>query len=194
MKLSADIRLPFPREAVFAAFRDDLGSVLEFLPNVRRVEERWRREDDSAVHLVHEWYGGGEVPAAVRGIITQPMLGWTDLAAWDLKAFCCDWKIESHSFPNRVQCRGRSSFLDEGPGETLLCVRGTVEVDARRFPGVPAFLAVQVGRSVEEFLAAKIESNLRCSIQWFEKMRPHLQAASSPGPLVGDEAQQRAVG
>ncbi len=184
MKLTTDLRLPLPRETVFAAYRDAITRVLEFLPNVRSVEVKWRKEDEAAVHLVHEWHGGGQVPAAVRGIITESMLVWTDYATWDPKSFCCDWKIESHKFPEAVRCRGRNSFVDEGGEATLLEIRGTVEVDARRFPGVPSFLAKPVGRSVEEFLASTFESNVRQTIQWFEKYRANLFVADAK-PAVG---------
>jgi hypothetical protein len=171
MKLRTDLRLPFPRDAVFSAYRDEIAAVLEFMPNVRAVELRSRQLDDGLVHLSHEWHGGGDVPAAVRGIVTQSMLAWTDRATWDSKSFCCDWSIESHTFPAGVRCRGRNSFVDEEKDGTLLLVRGEVEVDGRRFPGVPAFLARPVGRSVEEFLVSKIESNLRETVRWFEKYR-----------------------
>ena len=124
------------------------------------------------------------------------MLGWTDQAIWDLKAFSCDWAVESHKFPDGVRCRGRNSFVEEEGGTTHLEVRGRVDVDARRFPGVPAFLAASVGRSVEEFLAGRIESNVRETIHWFDKYRADVLAASgAPGvepaggepPPVADE-------
>jgi hypothetical protein len=190
MKFSTDLRLPLPRETVFAAYRDGITRVLEFLPNVRSVEVKWRKEAETAVHLVHEWHGGGQVPAAVRGIVTESMLVWTDYATWDLHSFHCDWKIESHKFPEGVRCRGRNSFVDEGGEATLLGIRGTVEVDARRFPGVPSFLVKSVGRSVEEFLASTIESNVRQTIRWFEKYRADLPAADATpgvGPGHGGE-------
>jgi hypothetical protein len=187
MKLIIDARLPFPRETVFAAYRDDITKVLEFLPNVRRIDPVWRKQDETAVHLVHEWRGGGELPATVRGIFDHRMLGWHDLSVWDHGSYVCDWKVESNSFPEGVRCRARTCFLEEGATETLLHIRGMVEVDARHLPGVPAFLARSVARSLEEFVAAKIEANLRESIRWFEKYkaalaRPH----AAPSVAVGD--------
>jgi hypothetical protein len=172
MKLSADVRLPFGRETVYVAYRDEMGKVLEFLPSVRAVDLKARREDALGVHLVREWHGGGEVPAAVRGIVTESMLAWDDYATWDATSYSCDWQIESRSFPDALRCRGRTSFVDEGAGQTLLALRGTIEVQARRLPGVPPFLAVSVARSVEEFLVDKIESNVRHAVGWFERNRP----------------------
>jgi hypothetical protein len=168
VKLAADLGLAFPRQAVFAAYRDELPRVLEFLPNVRAIDMSSRQEDGAIVYQVAEWHGGGEVPAAVRGILTQSMLAWTDRAKWDAVAFSCDFRAESRSFPAGVQCRGRTSFLEAVEG-TLVEVRGAVEVDARKLPGIPGFLARQVGRSVEEFLVTRIQANLAESAKCFRK-------------------------
>ena len=42
MELRADATIPFPRPVVFAAYRDKLQDMLEYLPNVRKIEIRKR--------------------------------------------------------------------------------------------------------------------------------------------------------
>ncbi len=177
MKLAAEVRLPFPRETVFAAYRDRIAQILEFLPSVRTVEALSRQEESGVVLSSSDWYGGGEVPATVRGIITQSMLRWTSRARWDAGSFQCDWRAEAYAFPEGVRCRGRTSFVDEPEGRTLLDVQGAVEVDARRLPGIPGHLKAPVGRSVEEFLVKRIGENLVETSQWFEKYRAMLPEA-----------------
>jgi hypothetical protein len=177
MKLTAEVRLACSRHAAFAAYRDQINRVLEFLPNVRTVEVKQRDEQGPIVHQSREWYGGGEVPAAVRGIVRQSMLGWTDHSKWDAIGLLCDWRTESHAFPDGVRCRGRTAFLDGPEGHTLVEVLGAVEVDARRLPGVPGFLAASVGRSVEEFLVGRIRANLAETAQWFDKYQSSLLEA-----------------
>jgi hypothetical protein len=169
MKLTVEVRVPRPRLEAFAAYRDQMARVLEFLPNVRAIDVSRRQEEGTTVFQSSEWHGGGEVPAAVRGIIAQSMLAWTDHAKWDAAGFVCDWRAESRSFPEGVRGRGRTSFLEEPDGHTLIEVRGAVEVDGRRLPGVPGFLAGPVGRSVEEFLVERIRANLAETTKWFEK-------------------------
>lgn len=178
MKFALELRLPVLRAKVFAAYRDEIVRVLEFLPSVRVVEVKAWRADGAVVEQIREWHGGGEVPAAVRGIVTQSMLGWNDHTVWDAEAFVCDWRAESHKFAEAVRCRGRTSFLEEPAHHTLLDVRGAVDVNGRRFPGVPSYLAVSVGRSVEEFLVGRIRANLVETARWFEKYRDRLAAAS----------------
>jgi hypothetical protein len=169
MNLTVDVRVARPRLEVFAAYRDQMARVLEFLPNVRAVDRSRRQEEGAIVHQSSQWHGGGEVPAAVRGIITQSMLTWTGHAKWDATGFFCDWRADSQSFPEGIRCRGRTSFFEEPDGHTLLEVRGAVVVDGRRLPGVPGFLAGSVGRSVEEFLVGRIRDNLAETTKWFEK-------------------------
>jgi hypothetical protein len=160
MDLRADARIPFPRVAVFAAYRDRLTELLPYLPNVRRVDVRSREEKGPVVQLVNEWHGGGEIPAAVRAVIGDSMLGWTDRATWNADKLNCDWRSETRAFGDALQCAGHNEFLEDGPGKTLLQIRGTIEVDAKKLRGIPGFLAGKVSRTLEEFLGGRIQMNL----------------------------------
>ena len=160
MDIRADARFPCPREVVFKAYRDELLSLLPYLPNVRGIEIKSRTEDGPVVQFVNLWRGGGEIPAAARAILSESMLSWDDHAKWDERAFVCDWRIETHSFTEAVRCLGRNSVLEDGPGKTLLEIRGSLDIDAKKIRGVPGFLAGKVGRTIEEFLLNKIQPNL----------------------------------
>jgi hypothetical protein len=160
MELRADAHIPFPRDVVFAAYRDDITKVLAYLPNVRSIEVKSRKDDGPVAELVNVWHGGGEIPAAARAVLSEAMLSWTDYASWDSAKLRCDWRIETHAMTEAVTCKGFNAFLEESPGKTLLEIRGTLEIDAKKIRGVPGFLAGKVGRTVEEFLGGKIQPNL----------------------------------
>jgi hypothetical protein len=160
MELRADARLPYPRDLVIATYRDDITKVLTYLPNVRNIEVKSRKDDGAVSELVNVWHGGGEIPAAARAILSESMLSWTDYATWDTGKLRCDWRIETHAFTEAVRCEGFNVFLEDGPGKTLLEIRGVLEIDAKKIRGVPGFLAGKVGRTVEEFLGHKIQPNL----------------------------------
>jgi hypothetical protein len=160
MELRADAHIPFPREVVFAAYRDDITKVLAYLPNVRRIDLQSRVDDGPVSELVNIWHGGGEIPAAARAVLSESMLSWTDYAKWDGVRFLCHWRIETHAFTEAVLCKGINAFHEESPGKTLLEIRGNMEIDAKKIRGVPGFLAGKVGRTIEEFLGAKIQPNL----------------------------------
>lgn len=175
MELSCDARIPFPRDVVFAAYRDDLVKLLPYLPNVRKIEIKSRRDDGPRSELVNIWHGGGEIPAAARAVLSESMLSWTDYATWLADQWACEWRIETHAFTEAVQCRGRNEFLEDGPGKTILQIRGTLEIDAKKIKGVPGFLANKVGKTVEEFLGNKIQPNLVETAKGLEK---YLQSKS----------------
>ena len=72
MRIEADVVIPFPREAVFRAYRDELPQIAAFIPNVRSIEVRARSEEGSIVTLHNVWHGGGDIPAAVRATTSGP--------------------------------------------------------------------------------------------------------------------------
>jgi hypothetical protein len=159
MDIRADARIPFPRELVFAAYRDDIYGLVPYLPNVQSIEITSRKEEGTVLELVNEWRGGGDVPAAIRAVLGES-LAWTDYATWRADALECDWRTKTHAFSEALDCRGTNRFLEDGSGKTLLEIRGGLTLDPKKIRGVPSFLAGKVARTVEEFLVGKIQSNL----------------------------------
>ncbi len=160
MDLRADSRLPFPRDRVFSTYRDDILQLVPYLSNVRSIEIKSRKDNGPVVEMVNEWYGGGEIPAAVRAVISESMLSWTDYAIWNATSMECEWRIETRAFTEAVHCAGRNAFVDDGAGGTTLQVRGTLDIDPKKLRGVPGFLAGKIARGVESFLVERIQSNL----------------------------------
>jgi hypothetical protein len=81
----------------------------------------------------------------------------------------CEWRTETHAFTEAVQCMGTNRFVEEGVDRTLLEIRGTLAIDAKKIRGVPSFLAGKIGRGVEEFLVSKIQANLVETAKGLEK-------------------------
>ncbi len=159
MDLRADAHIPFPRPVVFAAYRDKLTDMLEYLPNVRKIEVRKREDDGKVSKLLNMWHGGGDIPAAARAFVSEAMLSWLDYATWDEDAFTCEWRIEPQAFTEAITCVGKNRFLEED-GKTLLEIRGEISIDPKKLKGVPGFLGNKVAKAVEELLVSKIKPNL----------------------------------
>lgn len=172
MLISADATLLYPRPVVYAAYRDDLTKLLQYLPNVRNIEVRSRKDEGSRTDFVNIWHGGGEIPAAARAFLNESMLSWTDYATWKQDAWTCDWRTETHAFTEAVDCAGQNRFL-EVDGGTRIEIRGELKIDAKKIKGVPGFLAGKVASAVESFLAAKIQPNL---VEVTEGLRKYLAA------------------
>jgi hypothetical protein len=160
MELRVEVAIPFAREAVFAAYRDEIVKLLPYLPNVRSIEVRSRKEEGDRVMMVNDWRGGGEIPGAVRAVLGESALAWTDEATWDASSFQCAWSTHTAAFGEALRCSGTSSFLADGPDRSKLEVRGSIDVDAKKIRGIPGFLAGKAGRAIEEFLVSRIQSNL----------------------------------
>ncbi|MGA3119835.1 MAG: hypothetical protein ABSF69_03600 [Polyangiaceae bacterium] len=159
MDLRADAHVPFPRDMVFAAYRDDMPHLLRYLPNVRDIEMTSRREEGPRVDIVSVWHGGGQIPGALRAVLNESMLRWTDHATWDAASFRCEWRTETHAFPTAVTCSGCNVFVEDGPSASRLEIRGELAVDAKKIRGVPSFVAGKLSRLIEDFLVTNIREN-----------------------------------
>src|SRR5580700_2193021 len=103
MDLHFDVSIPFPREIVFRAYRDEMTKLLPYLPNVRSIEVKSRKDDGPRSETVLIWHGGGDIPATLRAVVSESMLSWTDYATWDSEALRCDWRTETHALTEAVR-------------------------------------------------------------------------------------------
>jgi len=158
MQLSVDAVLPFPRERVFAAYRDRLVDTVPHLPNIRAIVVASRKEEDDDVLLVNEWTGGGDIPAVARAFVKEDMLKWTDHARWRHASFAVEWRTDIHAFPGAVVSAGENRFVEVAAG-TRLEIRGEFSLDAAKIPGVPRLIAKSVGGAVEKFFVHQIQVN-----------------------------------
>jgi len=160
MRIEADAVIPFDRETVFQAYRDEMQDFVDYLPNVRGIEVQERKEDGARVDLVNVWHGGGEIPAPLSKIVGTKALSWTDVACWLGDDWRCQWRIETHAFTEAVSCKGMNNFIELEGGRTRLEIQGEIAIDMKRVRGVPKFLAASLGPKIEKFLVRQITTNL----------------------------------
>ena len=160
MRIEADSVLPFSRDAVFKAYRDDLPKVVEFLPNVREIECKKRDEAGPVTTLFNVWHGGGEVPAAARAFLDANALAWDDHAIWNETTHECAWTINTHAFRDAVSSKGQTRLIELAPDKTRIELRGDFAIDLKKVRGIPTLLAGTVGRTIESFLSKQITANL----------------------------------
>lgn len=160
MELKAEATVHQPRDAVFRVYRDELLQLLPFLPSVRGIDVQSRKEEGDRVEMVNVWHGGGEIPSAVRAVLSSSMLSWTDYAEWNSSDFTCSWRSESHSFREAVNSRGTNHFLEAGANRSTIIIGGRIDVDASKITGVPRLLAGTIGPVIERFLVKQVQDNL----------------------------------
>lgn len=159
MQISCDAIIRFPRQKVWETYRDRLTDLLPYLPNIRGIEIKERKEEGGVIKLVNVWRGGGDVPTVARAFLSESALAWTDRATWRDDKFECDWLTETHVFTEAVKSSGTNRYF-EVPEGTRLEIRGDLTIDAAKIKGVPRLLAGKVGSAVEEFLVKTISRNL----------------------------------
>jgi hypothetical protein len=169
MEIRVDVVLPFPRERVFAAYRDRQAELLDFLPNIRTIKPISREDRDGEAHLVNEWTGGGDIPAAARSVLNESMLQWIDHATWRPASWVCAWRTEVRAFPGAFASSGTNRFLEAGGG-TRIEFRGDLTCDATKIPGVPRLLAKTIGGTVEKLFVGKVTENLQAVGKGLEKL------------------------
>lgn len=172
MDIRTDARIPFDRASVFETYRDRLVELVTFLPDVRSIEVKERRENGDTVEVFNVWRGGGEIPAVARAFLNESMLSWDDLATWNNAAWTCAWRVRTHAFTEAVTCEGTNTFVAEG-SNTVLQIRGSLRIDGSKLAGVPRLMAGTVSRAVEDVLVKKITPNL---VQVSDGVRRYLTA------------------
>jgi hypothetical protein len=175
MLITADLRIPFPRSLVYITYRDKLVELVPYLPNVRSVEVKSRREEDERIYCVNFWRGGGRIPLAIRAAIAEVMLSWTEYDTWDESNFTLEWRIETHAFTKAVFCAGKNCFL-ENNGTTIIKTRGELSIDPEQIEGFPQPLKGKIASIVENFLGKKIVPNL---IQMGEGVHNYLEQTAT---------------
>lgn len=160
MRIEADSVLPFSRERVFRAYRDELPDFTAYLPNVRAIEVKSRQDEGARTKLHNVWHGGGDIPAPVVKLVGDSSLSWDDFATWDQDAWTVEWNIRTSVFTEAVTCGGKNTFIELGADRTRLEIVGDISIDVKKVKGVPSFLAGSIGKTVENFLVKQITANL----------------------------------
>ncbi len=169
MDLHADARISFPRPVVYSAYRDRLPEMLSYLPDIKAITVQSREEPEEGITKLHNlWEAQSKVPKVAQSVLKPEMLAWNDFATWTQSKWTCDWRIETRMFTENVTCSGHNEYLEDGEN-TILKIRGTLDVDLKGMPGVPGFLAGTVKPHVEKFIVDLLTPNLLSIADGLEK-------------------------
>ena len=168
MLINADLSIPFPRPLVYITYRDNLRELVPYMPNVHDIEVKSRRCDNQLIYCINFWRGGGQIPLALRAILSEAMLSWSEYQTWDESNFTQKWQIETQAFTKAVFCRGQNRFLSKN-GTTVIENRTELRINPESIEGVPQFLKKQIASTLEKFLGQKIVANLIQTSQGIQK-------------------------
>jgi uncharacterized protein YndB with AHSA1/START domain len=161
MQFSIKDAIPFPRERVFSAQRDQMSELAAYLNDIESITVKEREDDGHISKLVNLWIAGGtDIPAAARAFVKPEMLRWTDYATWNQEEWTCDWNLVLGFLQEAVSVSGTTSFAEVND-RTTVTIAGDITIKADKIPGVPRFMAGKIGPVVEKFVINLIRPNLK---------------------------------
>ena len=159
MEIRSESRIKYPREQVYVAYRDRLPEIAKFIPDIREIVVRSRREVPGGVELHNEWVADRDIPSFAQAFLKPEHLRWDDHASWNDEGRYVAWRLQTRAFTDAVRCAGRNTFVEDGAG-TRVVLAGDLTIDLKEIPGVPGFLAKRVAPQVEKFIVSLITPNL----------------------------------
>jgi hypothetical protein len=161
MKIRIAESLPLSAEAVFHLLRDDMGSLVPHLPDVRSITVTERHEEDDRVRLVNLWQlSTDKVPGPVRKMVKPEILSWNDHAAWTTSRQAAEWRLEPRIGARVFECSGSTLLLEDGAQSRI-----EMHIDAviypERVPGVPKILARRFFPQIEGIIEHALSANMQ---------------------------------
>lgn len=160
MKIHSESLIGFPIELVYETYRDRLPEMVAYMPDVKKIEVLSRKDGEKGPLLHNRWHASTELPAVLKPVIKPEMMRWDDFATWDDQARHVDWRIELATMKEQVRCSGRNRFIAEGDS-TRVILTGDLQIDLKKVPGVPGFMAGKIAPQVEKFIVMLITPNLQ---------------------------------
>ena len=160
MEIRTDTILTWPRKVVYETYRDRLAELVPYLPNVEKITVASSEREGATLHLLNEWKAKGDIPRVARSIIKPEMLRWKDFADWHDDEWSVDWRMELAFLNEVVETHGRNRFVEMGDDRARVEIRGVLNIDGSKIPGVPRLLGRKIAPQIEKFVVSLIKPNL----------------------------------
>lgn len=98
------------------------------LPNVSSSKPLSERDEGDKRYIKAEWCVHGQIPKLAQKLVKPDMLTFVEDSVWDRKTKTYSTKIIPHHFANKVNCRHKVEFKDNGDGRTQRIISGFFEV------------------------------------------------------------------
>lgn len=161
MKFDADAIVPFPRDQVFFAYRDDMPRAVLYMSAVNSIDVLESEEVSPGVRrYLKVWSGTGDIPTPLKPFLPDGTLRWDDRVTWDQNTWSSAWTIRTHVFEDAISVTGMTSLVEISGGRTRVELRGDFVVDSRKIANLPQIIAQPLARTAEAYLTRQITSNL----------------------------------
>lgn len=160
MKLETQDVIDQPVDTVYKTVRDDLVSLVPYLPNVAKIEIESQSAGPKGAQIVNRWFAKAELPTLLKKFVKPELMSWIDRAQWDDQAKIVTYSLESPLGRSLFTAKGINYFEAAGDGKTTLRVTCEIDLYPENLPGVPKLMAGKVKPLVEGLLKKMLEPNL----------------------------------
>ena len=168
MNFEHSVETALPIDTVFNTLRDDLGKLVEYLPNVKEIQQLERHDSKGSVKLINKWYGKYQIPLIVRKVLNISEIAWLDRAEWLNNKYVCNWSIEPMILKDYVDAHGTNVYTSDGE-QTIVKITGDISIDISNYSVVPHILKNKVNNEVSRILLALIKPNFTKLVRGLEK-------------------------
>ncbi len=169
MRFTLTDEIGFPLELVYDTHRDKLEDIIDYLPNVDRIEVLESQVEGEVTRFVKRWTGSSnDVPGVLRPIVKPEYLQWIDRATWDRSRFTTEWELELDFLKGAMSARGINHFIEDGD-VTIIEMEGEFNIHPERLSFVPGPIARKAAPALERFVVNLVKPNLRGTNQAVER-------------------------
>ena len=175
MDIRVTTSVPYPLADVFAAMRDQLPALAEYMPNIESVVVESRDDtEDGESKMVNRWQANkSDVPVIARKFVSANQMYWLDHAHWIAADNVVHWRLEMGFMTDRVTCKGKTTYhaIDGG---TEMRINGTLDLDLKGL--MPKFVLRKAQPAIEKFVLGTVEPNFQKTA---DALTAYLDAQSS---------------
>ena len=151
-----------PINIVWTAMRDHYVEIVAFVDEVDSIHSISRKKiTPKKMEVVNIWKADPPIPEIISKQIKKEMLSWTDTAIWDEEKMICRWKIDSHYFKEKMNCKGFTKFEPAIGGRACrLSFQGSIDWDGN-LPLSFGMADSMIAKTLESIISKVIPNNFR---------------------------------
>jgi len=127
MKYSKEHLIEGPMEMVIEVGLDRTRDVKVY-PNITRTTVKSREVKGDIIEVVVETLANGDIPPALRKVLSEKMLTWTEYGRMDMKNKFYEYKVKPFYFSEMCKISGKISYREPEPGKTIRRIDANVEI------------------------------------------------------------------
>ncbi len=168
MYFEHSIKTEVPVKVVYETLRDNLDDLVDYIPNISKIEVLERKKNKEGISILNKWYAKYQIPALVEKLIKIHEIAWLDRAQWASDSYTCEWSIEPLVFQQYADVHGKNTYTTDGKYSTVK-ITGDITIDVSKHPLVPSLLKNRVNNEISRITLALIKPNFTKLIKGLEE-------------------------